>query len=68
MIPLLLLIIGYALNVFLAGGMLTYLYVREDDYWDDEDLGRLGQTRQGTRRKPKLKLQKLKTLTSSRRC
>lgn len=31
-------IVGYCLNVFLAGGMLTYLAVREDDYWDDEDL------------------------------
>jgi hypothetical protein len=30
-------IIGYVINVFLAGGMLTYLAVREDDYWDDED-------------------------------
>lgn len=31
-------ILGYAINVLLAGGMLTYLAVREDDYWDDEDL------------------------------
>ena len=38
LVPLLLFIIGYAQNVTLAGGMLTYLYVREDDYWDDEDL------------------------------
>lgn len=30
-------IIGYVVNVFLAGGTLTYLAVREDDYWDDED-------------------------------
>jgi hypothetical protein len=33
-----LLVSGYAINVLLAGGMLTYLNVREDDYWDDEDL------------------------------
>lgn len=32
------LIIGYVANLFIAGGMLTYLVVREDDYWDDEDL------------------------------
>jgi len=32
------LVAGYVLNVMLAGGMLTYLLVREDDYWDDEDL------------------------------
>ena len=32
------LIIGYCLNLFIGGGMLTYLVVREDDYWDDEDL------------------------------
>jgi hypothetical protein len=32
------LIIGYIANLFVAGGMLTYLVVREDDYWDDEDL------------------------------
>jgi hypothetical protein len=32
------LILGYALNLFISGGMLTYLVVREDDYWDDEDL------------------------------
>ncbi|MFW5829793.1 MAG: hypothetical protein ACOCXA_05980 [Planctomycetota bacterium] len=32
------LILGYCLNIILAGGMLTYLNVREDDYWDDEDL------------------------------
>jgi hypothetical protein len=32
------LVIGYVLNLFVAGGMLTYLVVREDDYWDDEDL------------------------------
>jgi len=31
-------IAGYVLNVFIAGGMLTYLAVREDDYWDDEDM------------------------------
>jgi hypothetical protein len=37
------LIAGYAINVFLAGGMLTYLAVREDDYWDDEDLEDLDQ-------------------------
>ncbi|TVR44635.1 MAG: hypothetical protein EA402_06550 [Planctomycetota bacterium] len=37
-IPIAIGIIGYGLNVVLAGGMLTYLYVREDDYWDDEDL------------------------------
>ena len=32
------LILGYLANLFIAGGMLTYLVVREDDYWDDEDL------------------------------
>jgi hypothetical protein len=32
------LIVGYVANLFIAGGMLTYLVVREDDYWDDEDL------------------------------
>jgi hypothetical protein len=32
------LIAGYCLNLFVAGGMLSYLVVREDDYWDDEDL------------------------------
>lgn len=32
------LIIGYGLNLLLAGGMLTYLWVREEDYWDEEDL------------------------------
>jgi hypothetical protein len=37
-IPLFILFIGYAFNVWVAGGMLTYLTVREDDYWDDEDL------------------------------
>lgn len=30
--------LGYCFNLLLAGGMLTYLVVREDDYWDDEDL------------------------------
>lgn len=29
---------GYLANLFIGGGMLTYLAVREDDYWDDEDL------------------------------
>ncbi len=38
-----LLLLGYAINLFLAGGMLTYLGVREDDYWDDEDLEDLDQ-------------------------
>ncbi len=37
------LLIGYTLNLALAGGMLTYLWVREDDYWDDEDLEDLDQ-------------------------
>jgi hypothetical protein len=32
------LIMGYLANLFVAGGMLTYLVVREDDYWDDENL------------------------------
>lgn len=32
------LILGYCMNLFVGGGMLTYLVVREDDYWDDEDL------------------------------
>jgi len=32
------LLIGYVLNLFISGGMLTYLIVREDDYWDDENL------------------------------
>ena len=31
-------VLGYCLNLFIGGGMLTYLIVREDDYWDDEDL------------------------------
>lgn len=35
------LIAGYGLNIFIAGGMLSYLHVREDDYWDDEDLADL---------------------------
>ncbi len=29
---------GYCMNLLVGGGMLTYLLVREDDYWDDEDL------------------------------
>ncbi len=37
------LILGYCLNIFLGGGILTYLMVREDDYWDDEDLEDLDQ-------------------------
>ncbi len=37
------LIFGYCLNLFVGGGMLTYLVVREDDYWDDEDLEDLDQ-------------------------
>lgn len=37
------LLLGYCLNLFVAGGMLTYLVVREDDYWDDEDLEDLDQ-------------------------
>lgn len=37
------LLVGYCLNLALAGGMLTYLWVREDDYWDDEDLQDLDQ-------------------------
>lgn len=32
------LIMGFIMNLFLAGGLLTYLWVREDDYWDEEDL------------------------------
>ncbi|MCX8040579.1 MAG: hypothetical protein N3B15_08440 [Planctomycetota bacterium] len=32
------LILGYCLNLFIAGGTLAYLLVREDDYWDDENL------------------------------
>jgi hypothetical protein len=36
-------LVGYCLNLALAGGMLTYLWVREDDYWDDEDLQDLDQ-------------------------
>lgn len=40
---LLIIIAGYALNVTIAGGMLTYLFVREDDYWDDENLEDLDQ-------------------------
>lgn len=35
------LIAGYGLNIIITGGMLTYLHVREDDYWDDEDLADL---------------------------
>ncbi len=37
------LLVGYCLNLALAGGLLTYLWVREDDYWDDEDLQDLDQ-------------------------
>jgi len=37
------LLLGYCLNLFIGGGMLTYLVVREDDYWDDEDLEDLDQ-------------------------
>jgi hypothetical protein len=37
------LIAGYCLNLALAGGLLTYLWVREDDYWDEEDLQDLDQ-------------------------
>lgn len=37
------LLVGYCLNLALSGGMLTYLWVREDDYWDDEDLQDLDQ-------------------------
>jgi hypothetical protein len=37
------LLVGYCLNLAIAGGMLTYLWVREDDYWDDEDLQDLDQ-------------------------
>jgi hypothetical protein len=36
-------LVGYCLNLALAGGILTYLWVREDDYWDDEDLQDLDQ-------------------------
>ena len=32
------LVSGYVLNIFIGGGLLTYLATREDDYWDDEDL------------------------------
>lgn len=32
------LLLGYCVNLVLSGGLLTYLWVREDDYWDDEDL------------------------------
>lgn len=37
------LLAGYCINLALAGGLLTYLWVREDDYWDDEDLQDLDQ-------------------------
>lgn len=37
------LLLGYCMNLALSGGMLTYLWVREDDYWDDEDLQDLDQ-------------------------
>jgi len=40
---ILVLIYGYVCNLLLSGGMLTYLLVREDDYWDDEDLEDLDQ-------------------------
>ena len=36
-------LLGYCLNLMIAGGLLTYLWVREDDYWDDEDLQDLDQ-------------------------
>lgn len=32
------LLVGYCLNLLLSGGLLAYLWVREDDYWDEEDL------------------------------
>ena len=41
--------------------MLTYLYVREDDYWDDEDLEDLDKLAKELEEEAKLKLQKLKT-------
>ena len=31
-------LLGYCMNLMIGGGMLTYLLVREDDYWDDEEL------------------------------
>ena len=37
------LLVGYCLNLAIASGMLTYLWVREDDYWDEEDLQDLDQ-------------------------
>lgn len=37
------LLTGYCANLVLSGGLLTYLWVREDDYWDDEDLQDLDQ-------------------------
>ena len=37
------LVAGYCLNLALAGGLLTYLWVRENDYWDEEDLQDLDQ-------------------------
>jgi hypothetical protein len=37
------LVAGYCLNLVLAGGLLTYLWVREEDYWDEEDLQDLDQ-------------------------
>jgi hypothetical protein len=35
---ILVVLLGYCMNLLIGGGMLTYLLVREDDYWDDEDL------------------------------
>jgi len=35
---ILVILLGYCMNLLIGGGMLTYLLVREDDYWDDEDL------------------------------
>ncbi len=37
-IGILAVLLGYGMNLLIGGGMLTYLLVREDDYWDDEDL------------------------------
>lgn len=42
-VAILSLLLGYCLNLVLSGGLLTYLLVREDDYWDDEDLEDLDQ-------------------------
>ena len=59
------LLIGYCLNLALAGGMLTYLWVREDDYWDDEDLQDLDQLAKELEDEAKREDARAKTLSTT---